>query len=224
MGSVVMVRHGEAEGNQHHRLIGWSEVGLTEAGHLQARLVAERLVRAPVRRVVSSDLRRTVETAAPLARALGIEPVLDPRFREIHNGEWTGLTPDEVSDGWPDIWQSYVEGHDVDRPGGERWSDVRARVVDGLGELLTSDGVTVVFSHGGPLVIAAAWASGIVVNGNVFKGPLASAENASLCTIVAGPRLLGYNDVGHLHPIATMDVPYAAGEPDTEHHRVRRGT
>jgi probable phosphoglycerate mutase len=224
MGSVVMVRHGEAEGNRHHRLIGWSEVGLTEAGHLQARLVADRLVRAPVRRVVSSDLRRTVETAAPLASALGIEPVLDPRFREIHNGEWTGLTPDEVSNGWPDIWQSYVDGHDVDRPGGERWSDVRARVVGGLEELLASDGVTVVFSHGGPLVIAAAWASGIVLNGNVFKGPLASAENASLCTIVAGPRLLGYNDVGHLQPIAAVDVPYAAVEPDTDHHRVRRGT
>lgn len=218
MGSVILVRHGEAEGNRHHRLIGWSEVGLTDVGHQQARQVADRLSRAPVQRIVSSDLRRTVETAAPLAAALGMQPELDPRFREIHNGDWTGLTPDEVNDGWPDIWQRYVDGHDVDRPGGERWSDVRARVVDGLEELLASDGVTVVFSHGGPLVIAAAWASGTVVNGNVFKGPLASAENGSLCTIVDGPRLLGYNDVGHLHAIATVDIPYAPGEPDTRRH------
>lgn len=214
MGSVVLVRHGEAEGNQHHRLIGWSEVGLTATGHSQARLLADRLSSAPIRRIVSSDLRRTLETAAPLASALGLEPILDSRFREIHNGEWTGLTPEEVAHRWPTIWQRYVDGHDVDRPGGERWSDVRSRVIGALQEHLDSDGVTVVFSHGGPLVIAAAWASGIQVTGNVFKGPIASAENASLCTIVSGPRLLGYNDVGHLRPIATVDIPYAPVEPD----------
>lgn len=218
MGSVILVRHGEAEGNRHHRLIGWSEVGLTDAGHRQAQLVADRLSRAPITRIVSSDLRRTVETAAPLAKVLAMEPALDPRFREIHNGDWTGLTPDEVSDGWTEMWQRYLDGHDVDRPGGERWADVRARVIDGLEDLLAADGVTVVFSHGGPLVIAAAWASGIDVTGNVFKGPLASAENASLCTIVDGPRLLGYNDVGHLQPIASVDIPYAAVEPERRRH------
>lgn len=214
MGSVILVRHGEAEGNRHHRLIGWSEVGLTDAGRHQARMVADRLSQAPVHRIVSSDLRRTVETAAPLAKALDMEPVLDSRFREIDNGEWTGLTPDEVSNGWTEVWQRYLDGHDVVRPGGERWSDVRARVISGLEELLAADGVSVVFSHGGPLVIAAAWASGVDLKGNVFKGPIASAENASLCTIVAGPRLLSYNDVGHLHPIPMFDVPYAAVEPD----------
>ncbi len=217
MGTVIMVRHGEAEGNSHHRLIGWSEVGLTEEGHLQARLVADRLAHAPIERIVSSDLRRTVETATPLAEALGMEPDLDPRFREIDNGDWTGLTPEEVFDGWTELWQRYLDGHDVDRPGGERWSDVRARVISGLEELLSNDGVTVVFSHGGPLVIAAAWASGVKVTGNVFKGPLASAENASLCTIVPGPRLLGYNDIGHLRPMATVDIPYAAVESDAPH-------
>ena len=215
MSSVILVRHGEAEGNQHHRLIGWSDVGLTDAGHRQAQSVADRLALAPVRRIVSSDLRRTVETAAPLAATVGMDLVLDPRFREIDNGEWTGLTPDEVADGWPDLWHRYVDGDDVDRPGGERWADVRARVTGGLEEFLACDGITVVFSHGGPLVISAAWASGIALRGNVFKGPLAAAENASLCTIVPGPRLLGYNDVGHLRPIATVDIPYASTQPDT---------
>lgn len=218
MGSVILVRHGEAEGNRDHRLIGWSDVGLTDVGHHQARLVADRLAQAPVGRIVSSDLRRTVETAAPLAQALGLEAVLDARFREIHNGDWTGLTPQEVSDRWTEQWQRYVDGNDVERPRGEQWSDVRARVVEGLEELLVADGVTVVFSHGGPLVIAAAWASGVALKGNVFKGTLASAENASLCTIVSGPRLLGYNDVGHLRPIAEVDIPFAAVEPDTRHH------
>ena len=194
MGSVILVRHGEAEGNRHHRLIGWS---------------------IPAAIMYANSL---VVTAAPLSETLGMAPVLDPRFREIDNGDWTGLTPEEVSSGWTELWQRYLDGHDVDRPGGERWADVRARVIDGLGELLACDGVTVVFSHGGPLVIAAAWASGIEIVGNVFKGPIASADNASLCTIVEGPRLLGYNDVGHLWPIASVDIPYAPVEPGSRPH------
>ena len=214
MGSVVLIRHGEADGNRHHRLIGWSDVGLTETGRRQAEQVAERLAGAPIDRIVTSDLRRTMETAAPLADAVGLEAILDPRFREIHNGEWTGLTPSEVAAGWPDVWQRYLDGADVDRPGGERWSDVRSRVIEALQGLLTADGVTAVFSHGGPLVIAAAWASGLELRGNVFKGPIASAENASLCTIVPGPRLLGYNDVGHLSPIAHVDIPYVPADDD----------
>jgi probable phosphoglycerate mutase len=218
MGSIVLVRHGEAEGNQHHRLIGWSDVGLTPLGHHQAELVAARLSEANVDRIVTSDLRRTMETARPLAEAIGLEPLPDPRLREIDNGEWTGLTPAEVADGWPDIWHSYVAGTDVDRPGGERWADVRGRVVEALQEHLSGDGLTVVFSHGGPLVIAASWASGVTVTGNVFRGPLAAAENASMCTIVAGPRLLAYNDVGHLMPVPIADVPYAPVSEDDETH------
>ena len=148
MGSVVLIRHGEADGNRHHRLIGWSDVGLTEIGRRQAESVAQRLSEAPIDRIVASDLRRTVETAAPLAAATGLEPILDQRFREIDNGEWTGLTPGEVSDGWPDLWQRYLSGDDVDRPGGERWSDVRSRVIEALGGLLADDAVTILFSHG----------------------------------------------------------------------------
>ena len=218
MGSIVLVRHGEAEGNQHHRLIGWSDVGLTAVGHRQARSVARRLAEAGVSRIVASDLKRTMQTARPLADAVGLEPLPDPRLREIDNGAWTGLTPSEVAAGWPEVWQSYVGGVDVDRPGGERWGDVRRRVVEALEEHLSADGLTVVFSHGGPLVIAASWASGVRVSGNVFRGPLAAAENASLCTIVNGPRLLGYNDVGHLRPVPHVDVPYApVNKDDTTH-------
>ncbi len=218
MSSIVLVRHGEAEGNQHHRLIGWSDVPLTPVGHRQAELVATRLSEAGVDRIVTSDLRRTVETARPLAQAIGLEPLADPRLREIDNGDWTGLTPAEVAVGWPEIWQAYVSGADVDRPGGERWADVRSRVVEALEEHLAGEGLTVMFSHGGPLVLAASWASGVSVSGNVFRGPLAAVENASLCTIVAGPRLLGYNDVGHLRAVPHADVPYApVAEDDSPH-------
>lgn len=209
MGRIVLIRHGEAEGNRHHRLIGWSDVELTDVGREQAEVVAERLSDTDVARIVSSDLRRTVQTAEPLARRLGLIPQTEPRVREINNGAWTGFSPDEVARDWPDLWQRYVDGEDVPRPEGERWADVRSRVVTAVEDYLQRDGTTIIFTHGGPIVIAAAWASGVHIEGNVFKGAIGSAENTSLCTIVSGPTLVGYNDVGHLHAIADSDTPYS---------------
>lgn len=214
MGRVLLVRHGEAEGNRQHRLIGWSEVNLTAVGQQQAVLVAERLATTDVARIVASDLRRTMQTAQPLARTLDITPQPEPRLREINNGAWTGFSPEEVARKWPDLWQRYVAGEDVPRPDGERWADVRARVVSALEDYLAQDGTTVIFTHGGPVVISAAWASGLTIAGNVFKGPIGAAENTSFCTIVSGPRLVGYNDVGHLRAIADTEIPYAPVKDD----------
>lgn len=209
MGRIVLIRHGEAEGNLQHRLIGWSDVGLTAVGREQAIRVADRLSTTDVARIVSSDLRRTMETADPLARRLGLSPQPEPRLREIDNGAWTGFSPEEVEGRWPELWQRYVGGEDVPRPDGERWSDVRRRVVAAVQEYLELEGTTIIFTHGGPVVISAAWASGVHIEGNVFRGAIGSAENTSLSTIVPGPTLIGYNDIGHLQAIADREIPYA---------------
>ena len=209
MGTVILVRHGEADGNSTHRLIGWADVALTSTGREQAERLAGRLANAPIDRIVSSDLRRATETARPLVEATGLELDTDRRLREIDNGDWTDLSPEEISAGWSDMWRAYTDGEDVHRPNGERWVEVRERVVEAVAELLAHDGLTVAFTHGGPLLLSAYWATGTTIGGNIFKGPLAPALNASVCTIVDGPRILGYNDVGHLSAVAALDIPYA---------------
>ena len=209
MGTVILVRHGEADGNSTHRLIGWADVALTPTGREQARRLADRLASAPIDRIVSSDLRRATETARPLVEATGVGLDTDPRLREIDNGDWTDLAPQEISLKWAEMWRAYTDGEDVHRPNGERWVEVRERVIEAVAGLLAQDGLTVVFTHGGPLLLSAYWASGTTVEGNIFKGPLAPALNASVCTIVDGPRILGYNDVGHLSAVASLDIPYA---------------
>lgn len=205
--TLAIVRHGAAEGNREHRLIGWLPVQLEERGRAEAEAVADRLAEAGIERIVASDLTRALQTAEPLAQRLGISIERDPRLREIDNGEWTGLLPEEISRRWPELWASYLEGVDVDRPGGESWSDVGRRVTEALRELNGSE-TTAVFTHAGPVVIAAAWALGIELPGNVFRGAIATAANASITTITAGPTLMGYADVGHLAPLPTLDIPF----------------
>lgn len=210
MATLVVVRHGQAEGNDSHRFIGQSQMQLTEEGHRQAEAVATRLSSLNLTRLVSSDLIRTTATLEPLSRVAGLPVETDARLREIDNGEWTGLLPAEIRQEWPQMWADYVAGSDVPRPGGERWVDVAARVIPVADELLTQEGTVVMASHGGPVLMLAMWASGISIRGNIFRGRLASLENASITMIDPGPRLLAFNDVGHLMARPDQRLPFEA--------------
>ena len=209
MGRLVLVRHAQAEGNAEHRFIGQTDVPLTDLGRRQAEAVGLRLRTADIARVVSSDLSRTADTAATIAAVAGTPVELEPGIREIDNGEWAGLTPDEIARGWPDLWHRYRGGEDVPRPGGERWGHVRARTLVVMERLLGLEGVSVVVSHGGPIVITAHWATGRLIEGNVFRGPLGAVQNTALTVIDQGPKLTAFNDVGHLQAFAGYEVPDA---------------
>lgn len=205
---LAVIRHGRAEGNSQHRLIGWSNVPLDELGRRQAEAVGRRLEAVGIERIVSSDILRATQTAQPLTERTCIHVEIDERFREIDNGDWTGLLPTEIDHRWPDMWQSYLAGEDVARPGGERWTDVRRRVRDGLEELSRDGRFTVVFTHGGPVMLATEWALGLTLPGNVFRGMLAAPANTSITTIDGG-KLVSYADAGHLGGLSRSDVPYA---------------
>lgn len=83
---------------------GWTDTPITELGHKQAELLAQRLKvelgDSPVR-LFGSDLLRTQDTARHIADALGTEMVLEPQLREFNNGEAAGLTAAEVERRWP---------------------------------------------------------------------------------------------------------------------------
>ena len=81
---VVVVQHAEKERDA-------GDPGLTPRGRDQAQRIADALGAEPVDVFLCSPLRRTRETAAPLARRLGREPVLDDRLVERMN--WDGAIP-----------------------------------------------------------------------------------------------------------------------------------
>ena len=211
MSLVLVIRHGRAQGNPEHRFIGQTDVALDDIGRSQARALADRLKLAHIDRIVSSDLRRAVDTIAPLAEAIGIPIERDPRLREISNGEWSGLLPAEIAAGWPDLWAAYRRGEDVLRPGGERWEVVRERAVTAAREHAVPGRLVLLCTHGGPALNLALWALGLPAGGNIFMGRLGSLGNTSITTIEIDNdspdlvRLVGFNDVGHLSG-ATLDL------------------
>lgn len=91
---VLLVRHGESRAatadNPFPLIDGHGDPELHPNGQLQARLVAERLRHEPLKAIYVSNLRRTAETAAPLASHLGLTPIVEADLREVCLGDWEG--------------------------------------------------------------------------------------------------------------------------------------
>ena len=91
---IVLVRHGEtiaADPTEPFPLVdGHGDPELASQGIEQARLVGERLAGSKIDALYVTTLRRTHETAAPLAALTGLAPIVEPGLREVRLGDWEG--------------------------------------------------------------------------------------------------------------------------------------
>ena len=91
---IYLVRHGESraaiEGELFPLVNGQGDPELSSEGRTQALAVAEKLASFPIDAVYVTNLRRTLETATPLCKRLGLEPIEEPDLREVHLGDWEG--------------------------------------------------------------------------------------------------------------------------------------
>lgn len=94
---------------------------------------------------------RAVDTARPVAEEQGLEVITDPAFREIDQGDWTGLEVAEIQKRWPDLWGE--ARHYSARPGGESPTQVRKRALAGVKRVVERhpSGAVAIVSHGGTI-------------------------------------------------------------------------
>lgn len=150
---LLLVRHGETVWNQENRWQGHADVPLSEAGREQARRLARRLLAEgrQVRAIYASDLQRALHTAEILGERLGITPTLEPAWREMDIGTWSGLTTAEVIAHYAADWERLRAGEDLPRGGGETFAQFQGRIVRGIEHLIhkhAGEQVAVV-THGG---------------------------------------------------------------------------
>ena len=83
---MILLRHGQSEFNLHIAALGRDpgilDPKLTPLGHVQARHAAEALMGRGITRIIASPYTRTLQTAAPVARALGLKVQVNPIVRE----------------------------------------------------------------------------------------------------------------------------------------------
>ncbi len=161
---VHLVRHGRTAWNVQRRVMGWLDEGVEPVARRDAQAVADALAGEAVAAIVSSPLRRALQTAGPLANRVGIEPRLDDRIGELRVGPWEGLTEDEIAERWPEEWRRWrTEPHTLALEGRETLGELNARVAAVLDELTCSSvasGAAVVFTHDAVVRAAVAWALG----------------------------------------------------------------
>lgn len=93
---ICLARHGETNWNLEKRVQGQLNIPLNVRGFAQAEALARELAGEKFDRVYSSDLKRALQTATPLAERLGLPILPTPRLREKHDGVWQGMTFAEV--------------------------------------------------------------------------------------------------------------------------------
>jgi probable phosphoglycerate mutase len=149
---IVLWRHGRTEWNLAGRVQGQSDVPLDDVGRQQAWASAARLATLGPTRIVSSDLKRAIDTASVLAGLCDLEVDMDSRLREMRFGAREGLTWAEAWERMPDGMRAWVDGDESKIPDSETHVQAGDRFAAALREhveILDADETLVVVSHGG---------------------------------------------------------------------------
>ncbi len=201
---IVLVRHGasaEAVEDQPFELLeGQADPALSEAGERQAQLVAAHLASEPLAGLFVTPLRRTAQTAAPLAAATGLAPVVVPELREVHLGELDGgAFRIAVRRRDPRVAEVFAQQRWDVIPGAETMEGFAQRTRAGIERIL--DGLApgasaAAFVHGGVIGELCRQAS----DSRPFA--FVHADNGSLTRIVVLPNggrwVRTFNEGGHL--------------------------
>ena len=199
---IILVRHGEsrpASADDPFPLVaGHGDPELHLNGEVQATLVGERLRHETISAIYATTLRRTTQTAQPLAQHLGLSINIESELREVCLGEWEGgLLRMKAAAQDPVFLQLQSEQRWDVIPGAESWDTLNQRVMAGLTRIHSAhrDEKVVAVVHGGVIGHILGHASG--ARPFAFNG----ADNGSISRIVMLDDVIkvrAFNDNAHV--------------------------
>ncbi len=141
--TIVLARHGRTAWHHGNRYTGSSDLPIDEVGQQQAQQLREWAVDFAPDALWSSPMLRARQTVAPTAEALGLEPTLDARLREVDFGSAEGKRLAELP---PAVAAAFeldpVRNH---FPGGEDPAEAADRVAEAFAEI--EGGKVLVVAH-----------------------------------------------------------------------------
>jgi broad specificity phosphatase PhoE len=152
---LIFVRHGMTRENIDYTLIGRTDPPLHPIGIMQARAVADTLSHRALSAIVSSPLRRALETAALIAVPHRLTVTTLHELTEIDLGIVDGLSSFTAYDQYPALMDEALNPslHDFAFPNGESRTDALHRFQSAIQQLVRQypNGTICVVTHGGPL-------------------------------------------------------------------------
>lgn len=195
--TVLLVRHGQTPTTGASLPGRAPGLHLADTGRAQADAVAARIAAlGAVSAVYASPLERTRETAAPIAKALGLKVQINRGLLECEFGDWTGRALKDLFKlpEWTTV-QRYPSGFRF--PDGESFVEMQERICGAISALVTKHpGETIVaVSHADPIKAAIAQAMGTHLD--LFQRIVVSPCSVSAVTYTThGPVVLTVNSTG----------------------------
>ncbi|WP_163800354.1 glucosyl-3-phosphoglycerate phosphatase [Mycolicibacterium sediminis] len=182
---LVLLRHGQTEYNAGSRMQGQLDTDLSDLGREQASAAAEVLAKRHPLLIVSSDLRRALDTATALGDRAGVPVLTDTRLRETHLGDWQGLTHHDVDAIAPGARLAWRDDARWAPHGGESRVDVAERSLPLVAELVEqqqdwgvddADRPVVLVAHGGLIAALTGAILGLPVDNWPILGGMGNAS------------------------------------------------
>ena len=169
MTEFVFIRHGETDWNRQRRFQGHIDMPLNSTGLAQAERLAARMAAEPADVLISSDLGRAWQTAAPLGRAWAMQATPVPGLREQSFGVLEGLDVPTIKAQHAALWQDWLTHRgDFSLPGGgESLRQFHARVLAAVRDIARAHAGrrVAVVTHGGVLDMLWREARGLPLDG-----------------------------------------------------------
>jgi probable phosphoglycerate mutase len=148
--NLYLLRHGETEASRTGGYVGFTDVDLTPEGLAMAEAFAEKYEHLPWQAIFASPLKRTVATATPIAKAVGLNIQLRNGLKEMFFGEWEGLSLEEVKARHDKDYNNWMTEPAWNPPtGGETGMQVASRAAMVIAEIENqfTEGNVLVVSH-----------------------------------------------------------------------------
>ena len=153
----IFIRHGKDDDRYRG---GWSNLDLIDEGYEEATRLSSYLLKEKnnlnIKKIVASDLKRTVTTANIINEKLNLPMELDSSLREINNGDLAGMLNDDVLIKYPGLFFNSLE-MDEKYPNGESPIDFFNRIKTWFYKAVDlykdDDGSIIFVTHGGVINI-----------------------------------------------------------------------
>jgi probable phosphoglycerate mutase len=212
---VMLIRHGENEYVKKGRLAGrLPGVHLNHNGHAQAAALTEALKNTPIKAVYCSPLDRTIETAAPIAKAHKLKPISREGLLEVDFGKWQDRTIKQLSR--QKLWKTVQSRPSHARfPEGETFAEAQLRMVSEINQLCSQHKpkeIIACVGHSDMIKLAVAYYLGLPLD--LFQR--LTVQPASVTTL-------------HIHPeggaqlINLNHIPYSLPKTGDQAHKQHDG-
>lgn len=191
MNNLYLVRHGQTKWSLTGQHTSSTDLSLTTQGVKQAELLKRRLSKINFELILTSPLKRSLETCE--LAGFSKVAIIDAHLREWNYGLYEGWTKQQILTKAPH-WNIFTDG----APNGESVEDVKNRTHAILERIQTVQGNVLIFSHGHFLrLFLTQWLQVPSEQASIF---MLTTASISLLSLNDGVRVINtWNDTCHLY-------------------------